>query len=91
LNSLAYRYGQLCAGVHLVYGIRYVGFSQRWLVSLMRGGDIQEQACKAVSYSYGQLCAGVHFVYGISNVGFSLVSLMRGGNIKKPAYRTVRC
>jgi hypothetical protein len=49
LNSLAYSGGQLCAGVHFVYGISNVGFYHRWLVSLAWVKDIRERACKQSS------------------------------------------
>ena len=49
MNSLAYSSGQLCTGVHLFEGYCYMGFSCRWLVSLTRGTDIGERACKSVN------------------------------------------
>jgi hypothetical protein len=34
--------------VFMFAGYSYMGFSHRWLVSLAKGGDIREPACKAV-------------------------------------------
>jgi hypothetical protein len=46
LNSVAYSGGLFCVDVHLFTGYSYVGFSNRWLVSLTRGQTFESEHAK---------------------------------------------